>query len=85
MNPAEFKDWVFVYAQGKNPKYDDGDADYCVDTMLTAGKTFGIKLKDPGFITVNGNKADAWISAIEQDITKNGKPQIVVLFLDRFD
>lgn len=34
--PATFADWTFVYSVGKEPKRDDGDADYAYDTMKKA-------------------------------------------------
>jgi len=82
LDAAQFKDWLFVYSTGKDPKFDDQDADYCVDTMKAASKTFGIVVKDPGFITIKGgSNIDQWIREIDRDFKENGKPQIVVLFL----
>lgn len=42
-NPVHFKDWVVVYSLGKNPKFDDKDADELVSVMSKAGATFGLK------------------------------------------
>lgn len=36
-NAANFKDWVIVYSSGKNPKYDDQDADGLVTLLCKAG------------------------------------------------
>lgn len=46
-----FKDWVIVYSQGKNSKYDDKDADDLVSLIQEASKAFGLEFKEPGFIT----------------------------------
>lgn len=60
-NPAVFKDWLFVYSHGKNPKYDDKDADQAFDLMKSSSKIFGIKVEDPGFLTIpGGNNAKNW-------------------------
>lgn len=60
-NPANFKDWLFVYSHGKNSNYDDKDADGAFDLMKASSKIFGIKFQDPGFLTINqGNNANNW-------------------------
>lgn len=78
---VEFKDWVVVYSQGKNAKYDDNDADDLVDLMMDAAKAYKMKFSKPGFITCDSN-IKSWKEEIQTDITKNGKPQIIVLFLN---
>lgn len=49
-----------------------------VDNMIQAGKKLGFKLNDPGFIVLKSRNARDWISEIEKDIQKNGKPEIIV-------
>lgn len=38
----KFKDWVIVYSQGKNYKYDDQDADDLYALFKDASKAFGV-------------------------------------------
>lgn len=78
---VDFTDWVVVYSQGQNPKYDDGDADNLVSLINEASQAYQIKFKDPGFITCDTNIND-WKNQIKKDVDKNGKPQIIVLFLN---
>jgi hypothetical protein len=59
--PANFKDWIFIYSYGNNSKYDDKDADNALGLMKKAGVTFGINFKDPGFITIKNAGSKAWI------------------------
>lgn len=77
----QFKDWVVVYSQGKNPKYDDSDADNLVDLIVNASQTFGIKFEKPGFITCDPT-INSWKQEIKSDIEKNGKPLILVLLFN---
>ena len=42
-NSKHFKDWVLVYSVGKNPKYDDKDADDLVGILTKASAAFGVK------------------------------------------
>lgn len=79
------KDWVMVYSYGKNAEYDDTDADSAVTLMQKASQAFGVTIKTPGFITIQGNKVEVWKEQIENDVQKNGKPQIVVLFFTQFE
>jgi hypothetical protein len=53
------KDWVLVYSQGKNAKYDDNDADDFVGLLQEASNAFGIKVAAPGFITC-GQNINSW-------------------------
>ena len=53
---------MFMYSTGKNSKRDDGDADNAVDLLNKAGKTYGLKFKEPGFLTVNSGRVDDWKS-----------------------
>jgi hypothetical protein len=76
-----FKDWVVVYSQGKQPKYDDQDADALYDVIKNASNAFGIKFEPPGFITCDPN-INSWKQEIKKDLDSNGKPQIVVLYLN---
>lgn len=78
---VHFKDWVVVYSHGKNPKYDDGDADSFVSLMINASKAFGVRFDDPGFITCDPSN-NSWRQELQKDIEKNGKPQIIVLFFN---
>lgn len=79
----DFNDWVLVYSHGKNASYDDDEADMFVDIIKKASVAFGIKIKDPGFITCNSN-SNSWKQQIQDDFQKNGKPQIVTLFFNPF-
>ena len=81
---VEFKDWVIVYSQGKNPTYDDNDADDFSDLILTASKAYNFKFQKVGFITCDSN-IKSWKQEIEADVTKNGKPQIMILFLQNYE
>lgn len=86
MDAIPLKDWVFVYSYGNKPEYDDKDADAAVSVMQKASVAFGITIKTPGFITVEGKGgAKSWIQMIEDDFKKNGKPQIVVLFFQNYE
>lgn len=80
-NSVYFKDWVVVYSLGKNPKYDDKDADELVSVLGKAGAAFGIKFDEPGFITCDPTLQD-WKNEIRKDFDKNGKPQIVLLYFN---
>ena len=51
---------MFMYSSGKNAKRDDGDADNAVDLLNKAGKTYGLKFKDPGFLTVSSGRVEDW-------------------------
>lgn len=81
MKSVDPKDWVLVYSQGKNKKYDDNDADDFVDLLKEASQVFQIKVNTPGFITC-GQNIDSWKEQINEDIKKNGKPQIIVLLVN---
>lgn len=82
-NSIHFKDWVVVYSCGKNAKYDDQDADGLVSLLCKASVAFGVKFDEPGFITCD-SKCQDWKQQLGDDIQKNGKPQIVVLFFNQF-
>jgi len=45
MEPFEFKEIVFCYSTGKNPRNDQDDADDAIGLLKTAGKTFGIVIE----------------------------------------
>jgi aubergine-like protein len=81
---VEFKDWVIVYSLGKNAQYDDQDADDFVDLIHEASAAYKMKFGKPGFITCSSN-IKSWKEEIERDVTKNGKPQIIVLFLNNYE
>jgi hypothetical protein len=54
--PFNFTDWIFVYsASPKNPKRDDDDADNALKVMKKAAETYGVKFRDPGFLSISGN------------------------------
>ena len=59
-----FTDWVFIYSTGKNSKRDDSDADSAVELLGKAGSTYGLKFKDPGFITVGSANVKEWCDAL---------------------
>ena len=81
-NTPAIKDWVFVYSIGKRAEQDDTEADKAVELLTKAGSTYGINLKQPGFITVEGRNVGHWIDAIKRDIEKNSKPELVVCFVN---
>lgn len=58
---------MFVYSTGKQANRDDEDADKAVDLLRNAGKAYGVKFKDPGFLTV-GNNVKNWIETLEKDV-----------------
>lgn len=53
--PFNFTDWIFVYSVGKNEKRDNDEADDAVSLMENAAKSYGVKLKNPGFLTIYDN------------------------------
>jgi hypothetical protein len=54
--PFNFTDWIFVYsASSKNPKRDDDDADDALKVMKKAAETYGVKFRDPGFLSISSN------------------------------
>ena len=65
--PYKFKDWIFVYSTGKDPRRDDEEADEAVATLKKAGKTYGIDFSEPGYITTGGSTQD-WIMDIKKDV-----------------
>lgn len=76
-SPADIKDWVIIYCS--NGKRDDDDIDYLLEDLKKVASGFGIRLGNPGFITVsNDRSAKVWIDALDKDIKKNGKPQLVL-------
>ncbi len=82
--PHKFKDWLFVYSQGKNAQRDDNDADEAVAVLKKAAHTYGISFSDPGYITVSGS-AKNWKSELKADIDKNGVPEIIVFLIAPFE
>ena len=84
-NPATFNNWLFVYSHSKNSKMDDGDADRAVDLFRQCSTAFGIKIEDPGFITIGGGSVDQWKKEIQNDCKTNGNPQIVVMFFQKHE
>lgn len=52
-DPFSFTDWLFVYSTGRQKDRDDRDADEAVRTLTKAAQTYGIKFKEPGFITAD--------------------------------
>jgi len=46
--------------------------------LTKASGALGFKVSDPGFLTVSSNNAKDWIKTIDDDIKKNGKPEIIV-------
>jgi len=52
--PINFKDYVIVYSLGKDPKFDDREADNLVDILYQASGAFGVNFSKPGFISFSG-------------------------------
>jgi hypothetical protein len=51
LDPYQFKELIFCYSvNDKHPEDDRQDADYAVDLLRKAGKTFGIEFKEPIWI-----------------------------------
>jgi len=74
-----------VYSYGKNSKFDDNDADDFVDLIFTASKAYNFKFNEKvGFITCDSN-IKSWKQKIEEDVTKHGKPQIIILFFQNYE
>lgn len=82
--PFTFTDWMFVYNISKNGKRDDEDADNAVDILKKAADSYGIKFKDPGFLTIEGGNVNDWKNQIKKDIEISGAPQIIVLYLNPY-
>jgi hypothetical protein len=60
---------------GSKGKHDDDQADYFVDLLTKAGASYGIVVKDPGYISVkDGDYEEDWLDEIDKDIKKNGIP-----------
>lgn len=53
-------------------------ADDFVDNLVKAAGKLGFKVSDPGFLTVDSNNSKDWIRSIDDDIKKNGAPEIIV-------
>ena len=57
-----------MYGVGKNASRDDGDADKALELLSKAGATYGLKFKDPGFLSVASNRVEDWMKNIEKDV-----------------
>ena len=77
---VKFNDWTVVYS--RRNKYDDEDADDLYRLINKASDAFGITFQAPGWIVTDSN-INSWKQEILADVEKNGKPQIIVLFLQR--
>lgn len=82
--PFNFTDWIFVYSLSKNSKRDDEDADNAVDLLKKSGESYGVKLKDPGFLTIENGSINDWKTQIKKDVDKNGTPQIIVIYVNQY-
>lgn len=76
---------MFVYGVGKNASRDDGDADKALELLSKAGATYGLKFKDPGFLSVASNRVEDWMKNLEKDVNQNGVPQIIVVYLAPYE
>ena len=77
---GDVKNWVFIYSTGKNSfARDRDDADDALKTLNTAGKTYGVKFAEPGFIEVSDMNADTWKKLLHKDQQDNGKPSFILL------
>jgi aubergine-like protein len=81
---VSLKDWILVYTTGKNSKYDDEDADNFFSLLQEAAPTYGITISEPGFIACSPNLGEIK-QKIDDDIKKNGKPQIIVMLMNPQD
>ncbi len=59
-HPAVFNNWVFVYSLSNRSKFDDSEADKAYDLFKQCSVAFGIKVDEPGFITVQGDHPEDW-------------------------
>jgi hypothetical protein len=60
LSAAKFTDWVIVYSVSNRPDQDDKDADNVSDLIAKSSDAFGITVKEPGFITVQGKNVSDW-------------------------
>lgn len=74
-----------MYSLSKNPKRDDEDADDAVGLLKKSAESYGVKFKEPGFITIDGNGIKDWKDTIKKDIDKNGTPQIIVIYVNQYE
>lgn len=70
--PHTFSNWLFAYTVGRNGKAADRDADDAVSLLANSAATYGIQIKDPGFITTD--KIHQLKQTLAEDIEKNGVP-----------
>ena len=52
-----------------------------MEDLKQAGGVFGIKFLNIGFIRVGGNRFIDWRRNIQEDLDKNGKPQILITYI----
>ena len=69
----------------KTPKRDDQDADDAVDLLKKAADSYGIKFKDPGFLTIESGNVNDWKAQIKKDVDGSGAPQIIVIYLNSYE
>ena len=56
-----------------------------MDLIFTASKAYNFKFNEKvGFITCDSN-IKSWKQKIEEDVTKHGKPQIIILFFQNYE
>ena len=74
-----------MYSLSNRSKADHDDADKAFGLFKSCSNAFGIKVDEPVFITVEGGHVEDWKKEISKDVEKNCKPQIVMLFFQKFE
>lgn len=62
--PVNLDRWVLAYTSFNDD--DDRQADDLIDMMMTAGKTFGINVDKPRFVTVSKKGYESFLDALQQ-------------------
>jgi len=70
--PAEVKDWLFVYCS--KGSRDDDDVDDFVEMLQKSCATFGIKFAKPFYLVVKNFNAKDWTEGIRAEVEKGKSP-----------
>jgi hypothetical protein len=83
LDPVKFENFIFCYSTGRDPAYDQEDADFALDQMKQASKAFGIKIAEPYWLEVSGRRFADWSKELENQKKKtpNISFDIVVFFV----